>query len=663
MIEYCGYRHKAIMFKPNETLDCYPAENQLKKHPCIAAAALKQKCSECERSGDEQQFLSLLHQTFSFPESLLHAFRNQADSIDLLEVRDFYAAIVESKYDAGEAIVDGHVALLEEIRSGRNTLAPSETAVLLIILLNPQLLIPEYMSTVVADLCYVLARANFLTKCSFKKVSGRALEDTSRQHGIFQAQDLFQRVVGVLQMHISDKLMLSIANLKKECVTYPVQVLALLYELNEEYRIIPHDRFYNETIEAMLDFKEDYMAWRTKEGFSFCSFPFVLSTTTKGDLLKIESMIQMRHNLQDAFFRAMFIGVNSPYLQMEVRRDSVFRDALFQLAGKSVHDLKKQLRISFVGEEGIDEGGVQKEFFQLITKEMFEPTYGMFTTNPQSRYAWPASDPNRDEAGLEEFNLLGRLIGVAIYNGIVLDLPFPLALYKKLMSMSVGFEDLNELDPALYQGLEKLLSFQGDVETVFQRSFQIDHETITGDTVTVDLKPEGRNIPVTSENCREFVNLYADYILNKSIEREFTAFCDGFNIVLSGSALQLFRAEELQELVCGSPEMDFSDLEDVTQYEGFTKDSEVIREFWKIVNEFTEEDKKKLLFFVTGSDRVPAGGLSRLQFVIARNGTDDSRLPTSHTCYNVLLLCDSLVNLKSRLQKALENCNCGFFLT
>lgn len=85
--------------------------------------------------------------------------------------------------------------------------------------------------------------------------------------------------------------------------------------------------------------------------FSFCNHPFVLSTAAKGDILKIESMIQMRHELQDSFFRAMFIGVNSPYLQckvalcpwviytlsmivdrlVEVRRDHIIRDALYQV--------------------------------------------------------------------------------------------------------------------------------------------------------------------------------------------------------------------------------------------------------------------------------------------------------------------------------------------
>ena len=124
----------------------------------------------------------------------------------------------------------------------------------------------------------------------------------------------------------------------------------ILAAINETNSFVPIFEFYNETVEESLELKTDYPKWKAGEGFAFCNFPFLLSTSTKGDILKVESMIQMRHELQDAFFRAMFIGVNNPYLQLEVRRDHVIRDALFQLAGKTTHDLKKQLRISFANE-------------------------------------------------------------------------------------------------------------------------------------------------------------------------------------------------------------------------------------------------------------------------------------------------------------------------
>lgn len=39
-------------------------------------------------------------------------------------------------------------------------------------------------------------------------------------------------------------------------------------------------------------------------------------------------------------------------------------------------DLRKQLRIEFNGEDGVDEGGLQKEFFQLLVEKLFDPVYG-----------------------------------------------------------------------------------------------------------------------------------------------------------------------------------------------------------------------------------------------------------------------------------------------
>lgn len=219
---------------------------------------------------------------------------------------------------------------------------------------------------------------------------------------------------------------------------------------------MPYYEFYNEAVEAFLELKVDYPKWKANEGFSFCNYPFLLGTSTKGDILRIESMIHMRHELQDTFFRAMFIGVNNPYLQIEVRRSHVVRDALFQLQGKSNSDLKKQLRITFAGEEGIDEGGIQKEFFQIISKEIFHPSSGLFRYNEGKRCLILESrttffscwEPNTMEKEmLDEYNLLGKLLGLAFYNGIALDINFTPALYKKLLKMQVEIEDLIAFDP------------------------------------------------------------------------------------------------------------------------------------------------------------------------------------------------------------------------
>ena len=158
-------------------------------------------------------------------------------------------------------------------------------------------------------------------------------------------------------------------------------------------------------------------------------------------------MVQMRHELQDAFFRAMFSGITSPYLVLEIRREFIIRDALYQLENKSQQDLKKQLRVQFVGEEGVEEGGVQKEFFQLFVREMFDPKYGMFKFNEKSKYCWFTSNSLDDKTVFDEYRLIGRVLGLAIYNSVILDVHFPMALYKKLSGQTVNINDLEQYDP------------------------------------------------------------------------------------------------------------------------------------------------------------------------------------------------------------------------
>lgn len=170
----------------------------------------------------------------------------------------------------------------------------------------------------------------------------------------------------------------------------------------------------------------------------------------------------------------------------------------------------------------------------------------------------------------------------------------------------------------------------------------------------------------------EYVDLYVKWKLIDSIKRQFDAFKKGFDSVCTTEALKLFRYEELELLVCGSPELDFDALERNTKYvAGYTKDSRIIkfekffyyfinhfiRDFWEIVKEFSLEEKKKLLAFCTGSDRVPVKGLGSMLFVILKNGPDSDRLPTSHTCFNHLLLPEykTKEKLKRMLLKAINN--------
>lgn len=200
---------------------------------------------------------------------------------------------------------------------------------------------------------------------------------------------------------------------------------------------------------------------------------------------------------------------------------------------------------------------------------------------------------------------------------------------------------------------------ESDMEEVYMQSFEITYRDVFGNVLPHELKVNGGQVPVTQATKREFVDLYADFLLNRSIEKQFRAFRKGFQMVMGDESPlnMLFRPEEVELLVCGSKQFDVTQLQKATEYDGgYTADSTIIKDFWDIVYEMPIESQRKLLEFSTGSDRVPVGGLSNLKLMIARNGPDSDRLPTSHTCYNILLLPEysSKAKLKERLLKAIN---------
>jgi ubiquitin-protein ligase E3 A len=179
-----------------------------------------------------------------------------------------------------------------------------------------------------------------------------------------------------------------------------------------------------------------------------------------------------------------------------------------------------------------------------------------------------------------------------------------------------------------------------------------------------ELIPGGSEIPVTQHNRQEFVDLMVDWYLSKSVETPFNEFKAGFYSVASGSSLVLFNHHEMELLVCGLPHLDFNALEKAAIYEGgYSSEHPAVKRFWGLLHSLSLEQKKRFLMFVTGSDRAPMGGLGKLRMLIQRAGGDTDRLPTSHTCFNVLLLPEYASNDKMRrmLLTAIENAQ-GFGL-
>ncbi|KAL0839387.1 hypothetical protein ABMA28_016116 [Loxostege sticticalis] len=456
----------------------------------------------------------------------------------------------------------------------------------------------------------------------------------------------------------------SLKNSKHSQPDDPLAVELDLNVLDARKPYLPFEEFYNEPLSDTIEMEVDFANFKTEinsgKKFTFLKYPFILTAASKSLGLYYENRIRMLSERRVSMLHAV-VGAAPPmpFLRLKVRRSHIIDDALVELemvAMERVLDLKKQLVVEFEGEQGVDEGGVSKEFFQLIVEEIFNPDYGMFTQQQDSHTVW--FNPTSFETDAQ-FTLIGIVLGLAIYNNVILAVDFPMVVYRKLMGKKGSFEDLADWNPILYRGLKDMLEYTGDdLEEVYYQTFRICYNDVFGNNIFHDLKKDGDSIFVTQDNKKEFVDLYADFLLNKSVETQFKAFRRGFVMVTDESPLSaLFRPEEVETLVCGSKNFDFNELEKSTEYDGgYTAESKTIKDFWSIVHSLSLDDKRKLLEFTTGSDRVPVGGLSYLKLVIARNGPDCDRLPTAHTCFNVLLLpeYDSKEKLQDRLMKAIS---------
>ena len=226
--------------------------------------------------------------------------------------------------------------------------------------------------------------------------------------------------------------------------------------------------------------------------------------------------------------------------------------------------LKLPISIRFAGEPGIDEGGVRKEYFQLVVKELLSPNYAMFTYNEEVQLYYfngQTLEPNI------YFELIGVLMGIAIYNNTFIDLPFPMACFKILIGEEPTMDDLREWEPATAQSLEAMLTWDeakmgGKMQDVLCRTFTSDVE-LYGEVQAKEIKKGGADILVTKANVHEFVRLFIDFKFKKQCESQLVSFKKGFERIIDITLVKnLFDAEEVETIIFGQRVLNFEELRD-----------------------------------------------------------------------------------------------------
>ncbi|EDW61048.1 E3 ubiquitin-protein ligase Smurf1 [Drosophila virilis] len=360
----------------------------------------------------------------------------------------------------------------------------------------------------------------------------------------------------------------------------------------------------------------------------------------------------------------------SGHCRLEVSRSEIFEESYRLIMKMRAKDMRKRLMVKFKGEEGLDYGGVAREWLHLLSREMLNPQYGLFQYSRDDHYTLqinPDSSVNPDH--LSYFHFVGRTLGIAVFHGHCLDGGFTTPFYKQLLNKPITLGDIEGVDPELHRSLTWML--ESNISGIIESTFSVENNSF-GALVVHELKPGGASIAVTEENKREYVKLYVNYRFMRGIEQQFLALQKGFCELVPSHLLRPFDERELELVIGGISSIDVNDWRNNTRMKHCTNETPQVLWFWQVVESYSSEMRARLLQFVTGSSRVPLQGFRALQGSTGAVGprlftihlTADvptQNLPKAHTCFNRIdlppyenyqLLCD-------KLTQAVEE-TCGF---
>uniref|UniRef100_A0AAQ5YLU8 E3 ubiquitin-protein ligase HACE1 n=2 Tax=Amphiprion TaxID=80969 RepID=A0AAQ5YLU8_AMPOC len=348
-----------------------------------------------------------------------------------------------------------------------------------------------------------------------------------------------------------------------------------------------------------------------------------------------------------------------------VHRDSIFRSSCEMVSKSTNEKLKQGIAVRFHGEEGMGQG-VVREWFDILSNEIINPDYALFTQSADGTTFQPNSNSSVNPDHLNYFRFAGQILGLALYHRQLVNIYFTRSFYKHILGIPVNYQDVSSIDPEYAKNLQWILD--NDISDLgLELTFSVETD-VFGAMEEVPLKPGGTSILVTQDNKAEYVQLVTELRMTRAIQPQINAFLLGFHTFIPPSLIQLFDEYELELLLSGMPEIDVQDWCRNTEYtSGYDPQEPVIQWFWEVVKSLTQEERVLLLQFVTGSSRVPHGGFAYLmggsglqKFTVAAVPYTSNLLPTSSTCINMLKLPEypSKEVLKDRLLVALH---CGSY--
>ncbi|XP_062334757.1 probable E3 ubiquitin-protein ligase HERC1 [Osmerus eperlanus] len=325
-------------------------------------------------------------------------------------------------------------------------------------------------------------------------------------------------------------------------------------------------------------------------------------------------------------------------------------------------------KVKLVGEGADDAGGVFDDTITEMCQELESCVVGLLIHTPNTSTD-VGSNTDRfllnpgavSEEYMVQFRFLGILMAVAIRTKKPLDLHLAPWVWKQLCSIPLGGADLEEVDLLTYRSLLGILHLDntGITEDNFPVMIPLDSFVAhSADGTLVPVVPGGQHISLNFSNRTEYVERALEYRLHE-MDRQVAAVREGMSTIIPVPLLSLLTARQLEQLVCGLPEVSVEMLKKVVRYRDITDGHQLIGWLWQSLEEFTNEERVLFLRFVSGRSRLPSNPADITQkFQIIKVDRPINGLPTAQTCFFQLRLppYTSQAILAERLRYSIHNC-------
>ncbi|GMF17680.1 unnamed protein product [Phytophthora lilii] len=316
-------------------------------------------------------------------------------------------------------------------------------------------------------------------------------------------------------------------------------------------------------------------------------------------------------------------------------RESMFEGTFKYFQSLTKSELVAKPKISFENEPGIDSGGLSKDWFLQVSKLATDKTRRLFKLCDEGLFAVDPTSLQLPNVS-QQYKFLGKFIAKAIFDRQTLDFPLCDVFYKRLLQLPTGMDDLQQMDSQYCKSLVWML--ENEIENVIDETFSVEVEDTGKKTVVVDLKENGRDIPVTDVNKQEYVDLVVQWRTQFGIQAQMDALIQGFTTLIPLSAVKVFNLAELRKLVNGKPTIDVEELRSCTVFQGgYDEHAQVVLWLWQALREFTTELRGQFLKFMTGTNKIPLDGFEP-PLNLTKSDLDPQALPRTHTCFNQLVL-------------------------